>query len=302
MSQARPAAGLVCVHKGVGETSFQVVRRFQERLAQTPGRALKVCHGGALDPFAEGLLLVLVGPATRLFEWLHEVPKVYRVRVAWGRETDTLDPLGRVVREAPPPSPGAVEAALASFRGWTEQVPPATSNKRVEGERAYVRAHRGEDVVLPPSRVYLHEATWAPGSPSGSLPTELELTCRGGFYVRSLVRDLARRIGSAAHVEALARTRIGPWVDPPPSEETVVHGEALTPWWPTRVLTDDEWGKARAGQTIPSGRLVPPTWALPGGFPAPTGLVRAQHLGRLVALLEPRDGGWTLKTELPGGL
>jgi tRNA pseudouridine55 synthase len=289
----------VCVRKPVGETSFQVVKRFQERLAATPGRALKVCHGGALDPFAEGLLLVLVGSATRLFEWLHEVPKTYRVRVAWGQETDTLDPAGQVVREGPPPAREAVEQALAEFRGWTEQVPPATSNKRVKGERAYALAHRGEEVVLPASRVFLHEARWLTNE---GVPTELELTCRGGFYVRSLVRDLARRVGSAAHVAALERTRIGPWTCPKPEEETVVRGEGLMPWWPMRVLSDDEWGQARAGQTLTPGRLVPATWSVPEGFPPPTPLVRAVHLGRFVAVLESKAGGWVVKAELPGGL
>src|SRR5207248_1409401 len=125
-------------------------------------RRTRMCHGGTLDPFAHGLLLMLVGPATRLFEHLHAIPKVYEATVRWGVETDNGDPMGRAVftGDASQLTPQRLEEALATFVGWQDQTPHATSAKRIGGERAYVRAHRGETVVMPESRVYLHEARW----------------------------------------------------------------------------------------------------------------------------------------------
>jgi tRNA pseudouridine55 synthase len=258
---------------------------------------LKVMHGGVLDPFAEGLVLLLVGAATRLFERLHEVPKVYRATVAWGAETDTLDPGGVVVGagDSAALSAEGLEAALRGMLGWQAQVPPATSNKRVGGVRAYVRAHRGEEVTLPPSRVYLHAARWR----SHDLPraSELELVCGGGFYVRSLARDLGRVTGARAHLAALQRRAIGPHVDPP-GEPVELTGREVLPWLSTRVLSDAEWGALRAGALLPPGRHQAPDWALPDGFPAPAALVRAWHGGRLVALLQQGR----VHTLLPGGV
>lgn len=204
----REIVGLWLVHKPRGPTSFATFKATIARLGLDRARPrVRACHGGTLDPFAEGLLLVLTGRATRIFEALHGLPKHYEVEVAWGAETDNGDLLGRVVRTAPPPRPQDACAALERFLGWTEQVPPAHSAKRIGGERAYELAHRGEPVELPPSRVYLHSARWRG-------PSHLSLVVRGGFYVRSLVRDLGRALGSAAHVRALRRTTIGPWSDP----------------------------------------------------------------------------------------
>src|SRR5690348_5505864 len=131
--------GIVLMHKPVGPTSFSLVRAAMEEV-KVEGRRLKLCHGGTLDPFASGLLLMLVGPATRLFEHLHAVPKVYDATVRWGTETDNGDPLGRVVaeRDASGLTADRLDEALSAFVGWHDQVPPATSNKRVDGERAYV--------------------------------------------------------------------------------------------------------------------------------------------------------------------
>ena len=263
------------------------------------GRGVPVCHGGALDPFAEGLLLLLEGPATRLMELLHAVPKEYEVEIAWGAETDNGDPLGRVMAtgDASALTPARLDASLGPFLGWTEQVPPATSNKRIGGERAYVRAHRGEVVVLPPSRVYLHEARWL----LHELParSRLWLSSRGGYYVRSLARDLGRALGCFAHVRALRRTAIGPWRDPdaePPvgsaarMRSPAVRGPAVLPWAPLRELDDGEARLVRSGQPIPRGEQRDPEWRVPPGFPDPAAPARAVHQGKLIALLRERDG------------
>jgi tRNA pseudouridine55 synthase len=295
--------GLYLVHKPVGETSFTQVRAFTEaHLAEGPGKKLPVCHGGTLDPFAEGLLLLLAGQATRLFELLHAVPKRYVAEVCWGTETDNGDLLGRVVFQGDTSglTPERLDAALPAFLGWHEQVPPATSAKKIGGEPAYKKAHRGEVVELPPSRVYLHEARWL----SHELPhrSRLELSCRGGFYVRSLARDIGRALGCGAHLTRLHRTTIGPWEDPGPGGRVWLHGRELLPWCPLRVLTDQELGELRKEQPIPMGTVQPPDWPLPKGFPDPQAPVRALHQGRLTALLREQDGALRGELELRGGL
>ncbi len=295
--------GIYLAHKPVGDTSFSVVRGFMAELQATrPGKRTPVCHGGTLDPFAEGLLLLLVGQATRLMELLHPVPKRYVAEVIWGTETDNGDLLGRVVHQGSTAhlTPEALDAALARFLGWHDQVPPATSAKKIGGEPAYKKAHRGEEVVLPPSRVYLHEARWL----SHELPrsSRLELTCRGGFYVRALARELGRVLGCGAHLSRLRRTAIGPWEDPGPSQRVGLHGRQVLPWCATRELSDAEVGVLRGEQPIPVGRLLPPDWRLPAGFPDPEAPVRGFHQGRLLVLLRARDTQLHGVMELRGGL
>ncbi len=282
--------GIYLAHKPVGETSFSLVRAAMEELQARPGKRVPVCHGGTLDPFAEGLLLLLVGQATRLMDLIHPVPKRYVAEVIWGTETDNGDLLGRVVHQgdASRLTPAALDAALSGFLGWHDQVPPATSAKKVGGEPAYRKAHRGEEVVLPPSRVYLHEARWL----SHELPrlSRLELTCRGGFYVRSLARDVGRVLGCGAHLSRLHRAAIGPWEDPGLGQRVELHGRALLPWCSTRELSDAEVGELRRERPIPRGRLLAPDWKLPAGFPDPDAPVRGFHQGHLVMLLRERDG------------
>ncbi|WP_141588499.1 tRNA pseudouridine(55) synthase TruB [Myxococcus sp. AB056] len=295
--------GIYRVHKPVGATSFSVVQRFMEEAkAAQPGKRIPVCHGGTLDPFAEGLLLVLVGQAPRLFELLHAVPKVYEAEVVWGTETDTGDLHGRPVLQGDTAAltPGALDAALTSFVGWREQVPPATSAKKVGGEPAYRKAHRGEAVELPPSRVYLHAARWL----SHDLPraSRLWLSCRGGYYVRSLARDVGRALGCGAHLSTLRRTAIGPWEDPEPEQRVWLHGRDLLPWARVRTLTDAEVGELRRERPVPASSLQPADWALPPGFPDPEAPIRGFHQGRLAFLLRERDGALWSELELRGGL
>src|SRR2546421_2126470 len=139
--------GIYLVHKPVGATSFSLVQAMMDEVRRAGIRRdkLPVCHGGALDPFAEGLLPLLAGKATRLMELLHPIAKEYEAEVAWGKETDNGDLLGATVFEgdATALSPAALDQALASFIGWREQGPPATSNKRIGGERAYRRGAPG---------------------------------------------------------------------------------------------------------------------------------------------------------------
>ena len=295
--------GIHLAHKPVGATSFSLVRACMELVAQ-PGskKRTRICHGGTLDPFAHGLLLMLVGPATRLFEHLHAIPKVYEASVRWGVETDNGDPLGRTVftGDASRLSPQRLEEALATFVGWHEQTPHATSAKRIGGERAYVRAHRGETLVMPASRVYLHEARWL----GHDLPREsaLRIVVRGGYYVRALARDLGRLIGCGAHLSTLHRTAIGPWGDPGPGRTVEVHGRDLMPWAAARMLSDQEVGELRRERTISAGELLAPDWQLSVGFPDPQAPLRGFHLGRLAFLLRREGERLSVVSALGNGL
>ena len=278
------------IHKPVGPTSFSFVQAaIDAARAAQPNRRPRICHGGTLDPFAHGLLLMLHGPATKLFDHLHAVPKVYEAVMRWGIETDNGDPLGKVTftGDTLKLSATQLDNALAGFVGWREQVPPATSAKRIGGERAYEKAHRGEAVELPPSRVYLHEARWL----DHDLPREsrLRIVARGGYYVRSLARDFGRALGCGAHLTSLQRLAIGPWSDPGPGKTIELQGRAMMPWAPLRMLDDQEVGALRQKRPIPLGTLVEPEWKVPQEFPDPEAPVRAFHLERLAFLLR-HDG------------
>jgi len=295
-------SGVFLVHKRVGESSFDVVRRFKHAAYEAGQKKWALGHGGTLDPFAEGLLLVLSGQATRLMELMHPLPKTYEAGVVWGRETDTCDHLGLSVMEgdASGLTPEALDASLADFLGWRDQVPPATCAKKIDGESAYKKAHRGEEVILPPSRVYLHEAAWV----AHDLPrsSTLRITCRGGYYVRSLARDLGRLLGCGAHLHGLARTAIGPWSDPGPDQEVLLQGNALIPWCTSRRLTEEEADHLAHGRGIPLGECTAATELLPEGFPDPGAPIRGLHADRLVALLREEDGRLRTTANLRGGI
>jgi tRNA pseudouridine55 synthase len=296
--------GIYLVHKPVGHSSFALVQAFMEEVRRAGIRRdrLPVCHGGALDPFAEGLVLLLAGQATRLMDLLHDVPKTYEAEIAWGAETDNGDPLGRVIATGDPASltPQRLETTLRAFLGVRDQVPPAHSNKRVGGERAYALAHRGESVLLPPSRVYLHEASFL----DHDLParSNLRLVSGGGYYVRALARDLGRATGALGHLRRLRRTSIGPWADPGPGEREQVRGAALFPWLPSTEVSEAELAALRAGKDIERRPQHLPAWPLPPGFPDSREPIRAMLDDQLVALLREHGGRWTAAPALKSPL
>ena len=292
--------GVYLVHKDVGHSSFDVVRGFKHEAHEEGLKKYALGHGGTLDPFAEGLLLVLAGQATRLMDLMHPLPKTYVAELTWGTETDTCDHLGLTVAEGPAPTEPALEAGLQAFLGWTEQIPPATCAKKIGGEAAYKKAHRGEEVILPPSRVYLHEAEWV----SHDLPRAsiLKITCKGGYYVRSLARDLGRALGCPAHLSRLARTAIGPWLDPGPGGRVLIQGQELVPWCPSRQLSAEEADHLLHGRPVPLVDVQPPAVALVEGFPDPNPPVRGLLDGKLVALLREKEGALWTCANLRGGL
>ncbi len=193
--------------KPAGPTSHDVVGRTRAAFGTR-----RVGHAGTLDPPATGLLVVLVGRATRLNRFIAMLPKRYEGVVRFGCETTTDDATGEPLAE---PSgawrdldDAAIGRALAAIAARTEQLPPAVSARKIEGERAYKRARRGEHVGLKatPVTIYGIDA----GSRSGAdLP--LTVTCGAGTYIRAIARDLGRELGTAAHLASLRRTAIGAW-------------------------------------------------------------------------------------------
>lgn len=282
----RTTDGLVLVDKPAGVTSHDVVSAARRAIGEK-----RIGHAGTLDPFATGLLVLLVGRATRLLPHLHGEPKVYDATIRFGAETDTEDPLGTVVREAARPTREAVLAALPHFTGTIEQVPPAYSAKRVDGQRAYDLARAGEAVELKPVRitVFRWEVLALRDAPDGGIAeADVRIHCGGGTYIRSLARDLARAVGSAAHLSTLRRIRSGPFtVDGAETlqslrDRNVVVRPALAALdgFPEQVLTDDELKRIVRG--IDVAATVPGAW----------GALTNPDNGILVALAERRDDRW----------
>ncbi|HVZ48429.1 MAG TPA: tRNA pseudouridine(55) synthase TruB [Gemmatimonadaceae bacterium] len=198
--------GLLLVDKPAGVSSHDVVSVARRAVGER-----QLGHGGTLDPFATGLLVLLLGRATRLLTYLHDEPKVYEATVRFGAETDTEDLGGTVVRHARLPSRAALLDVLPRFHGDISQVPPAYSAKRVAGRRAYEIAREGGEVELTAvpvhiAQVALDEFEECDG---GVAACRMRVTCGGGTYVRSLARDIARAAGTAAHLVALRRHRAG---------------------------------------------------------------------------------------------
>jgi tRNA pseudouridine55 synthase len=193
--------GLLLVDKPVGVSSHDIVGAARRCFGEK-----RIGHAGTLDPFATGLLVLCSGRATRLLPHLPNEPKVYEATIRFGAETDTEDLLGAVVREAPLPARDAVMAAIPQFVGAVSQVPPAYSAKRVDGQRAYALARAGETVVLEPVTIQVHrwEVLEVRESAAGVHELFVRITCGGGTYIRSLARDLARAVGSAAHLAGRA--------------------------------------------------------------------------------------------------
>jgi tRNA pseudouridine55 synthase len=200
-SDSKSPEGLLLLDKPAGITSHDAIQ-----LVRRAYREKSVGHLGTLDPFATGLLIILVGRATRLASFLDAEPKVYEALIAFGNETNTDDLTGEVVRTANPPDAAAVRAAIAELSGDIQQIPPAFSAKQIDGQRAYVSARKGEKLELDPVRVTVHE--WKINKLDGG-KLNATIVCSGGTYIRALARDLGRKCESAAHLESLRRIRSG---------------------------------------------------------------------------------------------
>jgi tRNA pseudouridine55 synthase len=195
-----PPSGLLLLHKQPGITSFDSLRDIKRAIGSG-----KAGHTGTLDKFAEGLLLVLTGRALKLSRWFTHCDKQYEGVVYFGAETDTLDPEGAVIANAPLPSREAVELALSQFSGEILQAPPAYSAIHLNGERASALARRGEtpEMQKRPVTIYRIELrSWEPPY------AKIFVHCSSGTYIRSLAHDIALAAGSCAYLTALVRTQV----------------------------------------------------------------------------------------------
>jgi len=203
--RGRPVHGWVCLDKPLGMGSTEAVTRVR-RLFD----ANKAGHAGTLDPLASGILPIALGEATKTVPFMMDARKVYRFSIEWGASTTTLDREGEVTgRSDVRPTADQVRAALPAFVGEIDQVPPAFSAIKVDGERAYDLARDGVVVELKSRPVTIHEASVTDAPDADHV--EITVLTGKGVYIRSLARDLAAVLGAEGHVSALRRERVGPF-------------------------------------------------------------------------------------------
>ena len=294
---AASPGGVLPVDKPEGPTSHDAVAAVRRAL-----RTRQVGHTGTLDPFASGLLLVCVGPSTRLAEYLTPLPKTYLATMRLGEETDTDDLTGRVVSSSDgwrAVREDDVARALAAQAGTIQQMPPAYSAKKVEGRRSYDVARGGGEVALAPVAVTIHAIRVV----SVDLPDVVfEVTCGSGTYIRAIARDVGRALGVGGHLRTLRRTRIGAHdvdhavpVDALGDEARVAAAmiapaDALAHL--PRVVAD-----ARGQADVAHGRAVP----APDGLAADGPVAVVSEAGALLAVGEAADGRVRPRKVFPAG-
>ena len=249
--------GWLVIHKSVGITSGGVVESVK-RIT----KAAKVGHGGTLDPFSQGLLPIAMGEATKMLSLVLEGDKSYRCWIRFGSETDTGDPTGSVTEETGKvPEKEALESALNDFLGPQEQIPPIYSAIRIDGVRAYERARRGETMEMQPRKVVFHRLDLE--SYDDGLAV-VAVRCSKGTYMRSLAKDLGRKLGCLAHLEQLLRTKtlgfsLNDGITLENLSEIVLQGRLMEVILPVdRVLDDipalrlrsENWHKIINGQAV----------------------------------------------------
>jgi tRNA pseudouridine55 synthase len=250
--------GLILLDKPSGPTSHDMVNAVRRGSGER-----RVGHAGTLDPLATGLLVMCLGPATRLSEYLSGKDKRYRARVRLGQATTTYDSQGSVTATSSAiPGRPAVEAALAAFRGPQQQVPPAFSAVKRAGQKAYELARRGEAVVLEARPVVIYSlelVDWQPPE------LALDVHCSAGTYVRSLGHDLGQHLGCGAHLSGLRRTASGSLsVSEAVALDALQGAFARLDWtqylrpadtalldWPAVHLTSEAAARVRRGQAVP---------------------------------------------------
>jgi tRNA pseudouridine55 synthase len=271
--------GLLNVNKPQGITSRDAVNRVQRLV-----RGVKVGHAGTLDPLATGVLVVCLGPATRLVEYVQRMPKRYEATFLLGRSSDTEDLDGQVVQLDDPPRPARedIEAVLPRFRGAIDQVPPAFSALHVDGARAYDLARRGQPVALRSRTVTIHNLHLR----DYAYPEfKLSVACGSGTYIRSLGRDIAWALGTAAVMSALERTAIGHFRIDMACQYDLLTRESIAAQLlpprlavsdlPTVSLTESDLSRVRSGQPMEN------RWQLLA--PEIAGLDGAENLATILA-------------------
>ncbi len=270
--------------KPEGPTSHDVVAMARKALGTR-----RVGHTGTLDPFASGLLILCVGRATRLSEYISGLDKTYEATARLGRTTDTLDRDGQVLEDRSgwqDVTEGMIEEALGAFRGEIEQVPPQFSAKKVDGVRMHHRARRGEHVDLQPCAVTIHSLQLL-GFERPNV--HFRVRCSSGTYIRAIARDLGEALGLGAHLAALRRIAVGAFrVDAAVGvarlgDEYAVDRARIDPLQALghlRALEVDDESAAR----LAHGQKI----RLDGDVPS--GLVTVANAGTLLAVAEVDDG------------
>jgi tRNA pseudouridine55 synthase len=216
--KGNPVHGWVILDKPQGLTSTQAVAAVRRIFD-----AQKAGHAGTLDPMATGILAIALGEATKTVPYAMDADKIYRFTATWGESRDSDDAEGKLTATSHKrPMADEILAMLPRFTGVLNQVPPAYSAIKVDGERAYDLARDGQEVVLEPRPVEVFEARLLAGEKDQA---EFEIRCGKGTYVRSWVRDIALALGTLGHVSALRRTRLGSW-----EEKDAVGLDTLTPF------------------------------------------------------------------------
>lgn len=205
IQQVSSQDGIILVDKAEHETSFNIVKKARKVIT-----GKKIGHAGTLDPFATGLLIILVGQGTKLAPYIMTGEKRYRATIQLGIETDTLDPTGCVVQRKKVPAfrPEQIEAIVSNFIGEIDQVPPIYSAVKYRGKRAYTLARKGVNVEIQKRKVRIRsiEVLFI------DLPEiVIEICCSRGTYIRSLAADMGKALGTGAHLMALRRLSSGPF-------------------------------------------------------------------------------------------
>jgi tRNA pseudouridine55 synthase len=245
---------------------------------------VKTGHAGTLDPFATGLLVVLLGRGTRLQRYMVGLPKAYRVVARLGATSDTGDPTGDVTPTGEIADEESVQRAAARLTGEIEQRVPAYSAVKVGGERLYRKARRGETVDAPTRRVTIRRFELT-GFDAEAQEAELDVGCSSGTYIRQLVADLGELCGAGAYCVALERTEVGPFALADADPERMLPLSAALPFLPERPLTDAEAVDIRHGRRVGD----------PGGVGDEGQAVRLTHGVELLAVARRR--GDELKPE-----
>lgn len=260
--------GVILFDKPAGATSHDIVAQVRRRL----GRGTKVGHAGTLDPFATGLLLVLVGRATRIQRFVMALPKAYEAVARFGAVSDTGDSEGEITETGRVP-----DGDLELPTGVVRQRPPAYSAIRVDGERAYRRARRGETVELPEREVTVY--AFEELARDGARRT-FAIRCSAGTYVRSLIADLGD-----AYCEQLRRTAIGPFAVADADPERIVPLADALSFLPEARLGAGDARRAGHGAPVPDPRPQAERQAS-----SPSDAIRLTDADGLIAIAEPRVG------------
>jgi tRNA pseudouridine55 synthase len=289
--KGNPVHGWVVLDKPIGMTSTQAVGAVR-RLFE----AQKAGHAGTLDPLATGILPIALGEATKTVPFAVDGEKAYRFTVRFGAETDTDDAEGQVVRTSEVlPSAEEIASVLGEFRGEISQVPPSFSAIKVDGNRAYDLARSGELVVLEARWIVVEDLRLVDMPDRATAVLEAE--CGKGTYVRALARDMGRKLGSAAHVIGLRRTRVGSFDETVAVQLTTLQaaaqaGDISTHLRPVEAALDDLPGLSVGpgdAASLARGQAV-----LVRGRDAPVlnGAAYAHFKGRILALGELEKGAF----------